>query len=169
MKEHYTVCQHSTPFVLNGWPYAVFLVFLNTLLMLLRSLVAWIPSSALLSCPRKQLPSAFWQADNICLNFFGLFGECVCIHCFDCSLIATFTNETQASSSVTHMIWLRNSSPSLWYRSKKVKARVIRSVLCAPMSIHKTHLARNLWSPLCFMCTYEYSQNPSCTKPVIAS
>jgi hypothetical protein len=27
------------------------------------SLVAWIPPPALLSCPRKQLPSAFRQAD----------------------------------------------------------------------------------------------------------
>jgi hypothetical protein len=25
-------------------------------------------------CPRKQLLSAFWQANNVCLNFFSLFG-----------------------------------------------------------------------------------------------
>jgi hypothetical protein len=30
-----------------------------------------------------------------------LFGERVCIHCFDCSLVSTFTNETQVSAPVT--------------------------------------------------------------------
>jgi hypothetical protein len=24
----------------------------------------------------------------------GLLGECVCIHCFDCPLVSSFTNET---------------------------------------------------------------------------
>jgi hypothetical protein len=38
-----------------------YLVLRNTLLMLLWSLVAWIPPSALLPCPRKQLPSALWR------------------------------------------------------------------------------------------------------------
>jgi hypothetical protein len=28
-------------------------------------------------------------------KLFGLFIEYVCIHCFDCSLVSTFTNETQ--------------------------------------------------------------------------
>jgi hypothetical protein len=40
-------------------------------------------------------------SDDICLNFFGLFGECVGIHRFDCSLVSTFTNETHVSSPVT--------------------------------------------------------------------
>jgi hypothetical protein len=31
-----------------------------------------------------------------------LFGECVCIHCFDSCLVSTFTNETQVSSFVMH-------------------------------------------------------------------
>jgi hypothetical protein len=47
MKEHYTEYQHSTPFVLNGRPYAVLLVFRNEILTLLWSLVACIPPSAL--------------------------------------------------------------------------------------------------------------------------
>jgi hypothetical protein len=34
-------------------------------------------------------------ADKVYLNFFGLFGECVCIHCFHCSLVSRVTNETQ--------------------------------------------------------------------------
>jgi hypothetical protein len=45
----------------SEWPYAVYLVFCNTLLTLLWSLVAWISQSALLSCPTEQLPSSFWQ------------------------------------------------------------------------------------------------------------
>jgi hypothetical protein len=43
-------------------------------------------------------------ADNICLNFFGSFGECVCIHCFDCSLVSTLRNETQDLSPVPHLM-----------------------------------------------------------------
>jgi hypothetical protein len=43
-------------------------------------------------------------ANNVYLNFFGFSGECVCIQCFDCSLVSTFTNETQVSSTVTRMM-----------------------------------------------------------------
>jgi hypothetical protein len=53
----------------------------------------------------------------------------VCIHCFDYSLVSTFTNETHVSSPVTRTMSLRNSSPSLWYHSKKVKAEAILCVL----------------------------------------
>jgi hypothetical protein len=61
MEEHYTGSQHSTPFVV---------VFRNTLLTLLCSLVSWIPPSAHISCSRKQFPSDFWQADKVCWYFF---------------------------------------------------------------------------------------------------
>jgi hypothetical protein len=87
-----------------------FLVFHNTLLTLLWFLVAWIPPSALLFSPRKVIIS--FLAD-VYLNLFRLSGECVHIHCFDCSLVSTFTNKTQVSSPVTCIMWLRNSSPSL--------------------------------------------------------
>jgi hypothetical protein len=60
-------------FVLNG-PTQFFFSVLQYTLMLLWSLVAWIPPSALLSCPRKQLPSAMWQTTFF--KFFVLFGEC---------------------------------------------------------------------------------------------
>jgi hypothetical protein len=33
--------------------------------------------------------------------------------------ISAFTNQTQFSSPVTHMMWLRNPSPSLWYALEK--------------------------------------------------
>jgi hypothetical protein len=59
-----------------------------------------------------------------------LFGERVCIHCFDCYFVSTFTNETQVSSPVPRTLWRRNSSPSLWYCS---------------MNIFGNHLAWNLW------------------------
>jgi hypothetical protein len=34
----------------------------------------------------------------------GLFGEYVCIHCFDCSLVSAFTNETQVLLPLTCMM-----------------------------------------------------------------
>jgi hypothetical protein len=54
-----------------------------------------------------------------------LLGKCVCLHFFDCSLVSTFTIETQVSSPVTGMVCLRNSSPSLWHRSKKSKPKTL--------------------------------------------
>jgi hypothetical protein len=50
----------SIPCLLFWMALHSFLVFHNTLLTLLWSLVAWIPQSALLSCSSKQLASAFW-------------------------------------------------------------------------------------------------------------
>jgi hypothetical protein len=40
---------------------------------------------------------------DICLNFASLFGEYVCIYCLACSLVSTFTNETQVSSPVNNV------------------------------------------------------------------
>jgi hypothetical protein len=73
-----------------------------------------------------------------------LFGECVRVQCFDCSLVSTPTNETQVSSSVTPTMRLRNSLPTLWYHSKKVKAEAILCILCTPVSIFRAHLMLNL-------------------------
>jgi hypothetical protein len=93
---------------------------------------------------RKTAAMSFLQ-DNVCSVIFCLFGECVCLHCFDCYLVSTFTNETQVSSPVAHTMWLGNPSPFLWHRSKQVKAETILCVLCAIVSIFGTHLAQNLW------------------------
>jgi hypothetical protein len=95
----------------------------------------------------KTIPISF--VADVFLKLFSLFHECVCIHCFDCSLVSTFINETQNSSPVTHTMWLWNSSPSSWYCSKNVKfkAEAILCILWAPMSIFGTHLAQNLWYP----------------------
>jgi hypothetical protein len=117
MEEHYTVCQHSTPFVLNClnqclvgfeihlWRYCG--PFLHEL-DLQHSVPA--PENSWHQCSGR----------NVCLNFFSFFGECVCIQCFDCYLVSTFTNETQ------------------------VKTEAILCVLCAPVGIFGTSLAQNL-------------------------
>jgi hypothetical protein len=52
--------------------------------------------------PQKTVAISFLV--DVCLNFFDLSGECVCNHCFDCSLVSTFTNETQVSWPVSHMM-----------------------------------------------------------------
>jgi hypothetical protein len=123
-----------------------FLVLWNPLLTLLWSLVAWIPPSALLSCPRKQFPSA--SGRQRLFKLYGLFGECVCIHFF-CSLVSIFTNESQVSSPAARTMWLKNSSQSLWFHSKNIyKSR--------------SHSQR-------FMRTREHFRNPSCAKLVIVS
>jgi hypothetical protein len=66
MDKHDARSQHSMPFVLND-PTQFFSTSQYT-------------SDAIdpvlhESCHRTTFPSAFWQADNICLNFLGLFGE----------------------------------------------------------------------------------------------
>jgi hypothetical protein len=91
------------------------------------------------------LPSPFQQTDNVCSNFFGVFGECMCIHCSDCSLVSTYTNKTQVALPVTHMVRWRNSLLSWWYHSKRVKAEAIVWISFAPMCIFRTHLVQNLW------------------------
>jgi hypothetical protein len=68
-----------------------FLVFWNMLVTSVCSLVAWIPLTALF-WPKKTAANSFLA--DICLNFPGLFGDCVCSHCFDCSLASAFINET---------------------------------------------------------------------------
>jgi hypothetical protein len=116
----------------SEWPYAVFLCvcvsqYIFNVIMVPCCMSSTISTSFL---SQRQLLSAFWQAENVYLNLFGLFRECVCIQCFDCSLVSIFRNETQVSSRDTRTIWLRNSSPSLWYRSKKSKPKPF-SAFCA--------------------------------------
>jgi hypothetical protein len=127
MEEHYTRHQHSKPFVLND-PMQFFfsiLQYTSDVIVAICSLDSTI-STPFLS---QKTGVISFLADNICLNIFGFFGESVCIHCYDCSLVSTFTNETQVSLPVTHMMWLRNLSPSLWYRCKKSEPKPF-SVFC---------------------------------------
>jgi hypothetical protein len=41
---------------------------------------------------QKTVAISFRQKDNVCLKLFDLFGECVCILYFNCTLVSTFTN-----------------------------------------------------------------------------
>jgi hypothetical protein len=78
-------------------------------------------------------------------KLFSLFGEQVCIHCSDCSLVSTFTYETQFH----HLLLVPRGSElrlSLWYRSESVKAETI----------------------LVLVYAREKYANPSCTKLVAA-
>jgi hypothetical protein len=98
--------------------------------MLLCSLVAWISPSALRYSPRKQFPSAFWQGRQRLFKVFRLVWW-MCVHpLLWLLLVSTFTNETQVSWPDPLTMWLRNSSPSLWYRSKKSKPKPF-SAFCA--------------------------------------
>jgi hypothetical protein len=63
-------------------------------------LVTRIPPSALPYFPEHVIS---FLAD-VCLNVFGLFGECACIFYFDCSLASIFTKESHAVTRT-----LRNS------------------------------------------------------------
>jgi hypothetical protein len=94
MEEHHTGCQHSMPFGLNG----TMQFFFNTVCTQCTCdiVVPCCVNSTISTRFQSQGTVAFsFLAVNVCLNFSGLFGECVCIDCFDCSLVSTFTNETQ--------------------------------------------------------------------------
>jgi hypothetical protein len=82
MEKHYTGCQHSTLFVLYG-PMQFRGASHGSILHEFRHQHSFlVPETVAIS----------FLAGNIFLNFFGLFGECVCIYCFGCSLVSTFTN-----------------------------------------------------------------------------
>jgi hypothetical protein len=99
LRVHWMSALHTFCF---EWPYAVYFLFHSTLLTLLCPLLHEFHHQHSFPVPENNChPSAFWQADNVCLKFFGLSCECVCIQCFHYSLVSGFTNETQVSSSVT--------------------------------------------------------------------
>jgi hypothetical protein len=89
----------------------------------------------------------FWHCGPLLNEFpppFFFWCEYVYIHYFDCSLASIFINETQVSSPVACMMWMRNWSLSLWYHCEKVKAEAILSILCSSLSIFGTLLAQHL-------------------------
>jgi hypothetical protein len=89
------------------------------------------------------LPSAFWRPD-VCLNCFSLFGECVCINCFDCCLVSTSQMKPRFHRLL--LVWCEwEIPPSLWYHYKKAKAEAILCVWCAAMNIFGSNFAQNLW------------------------
>jgi hypothetical protein len=62
--------------------------------------------------------------------------------CAPIALTAFWFEHSQMKSRFQHL--LLELSPSLWYRSEKVKAEFIPCVLFAPVSIFGTHLAQSL-------------------------
>jgi hypothetical protein len=93
-------------------------------------------------------------ADSVCLNFFGLFGECVCIHCFDCWLLFGLSikkwnpNFFNCYAYYVTENFIAIFVESLW----KVKADDFLCVLCAAVSIFGTQLPQNYDSLACSKC-----------------
>ena len=96
--------------------------------------------------------------EKVCLNFFGLFGEWECIHCWNCSFVSWFLQWTNVSSPVT--ILLTKSSSSSWYRWRNVKAAPIRCVLRSSDSILGTHNTQSLW-----YCSFPDCMHHECVHP----
>jgi hypothetical protein len=75
------------------------------------SILQYISDIIVVPCCMKSVSLPYsLVAENSCyqlsgrhlFKLFGSFGDCVSMHCFDCSLVSTYTNETQVSSPVTH-------------------------------------------------------------------
>jgi hypothetical protein len=76
-----------------------------------------------------------------------LFGECVCIHCFGCSLVSTFNrwNPDFITCYSYKCDWEIHCHLCGNTLKKSTKADAILWVLCAPVSIFGTHLVQNVW------------------------
>jgi hypothetical protein len=123
IKAHYTVRQHSKPFF-SEWPYALFQCFAIPFLRYCGPLLHEFHhqhSFPLLERSSRQL-SVRQRLFKLLRLFWWM---CVCMHFLDCSMVSTFTNETQVSLPVT--MRLRNSSLSLWYRSKNHSVRFVHT------------------------------------------
>jgi hypothetical protein len=85
-----------------------------------------------------------FQADSVCLIVFGLFGEYVYFHCFDCSLVSKFTNETRCHHlSRVRCDWeIRRHFCGT--ALKKVKAEAIFCVLCSLLEHFRNQFGQNL-------------------------
>jgi hypothetical protein len=106
------------------------------------SLVAWIPPSALLSYPRKQLPSAFWQADSVCLNCFGLFCECVCA---STALSTLWFQHSEIKPRFCHLLLIWCDWEILCRLCGIAQKCKSQSHSLRFMNIFGPHLAQNLW------------------------
>jgi hypothetical protein len=96
--EHYTICQHSMLYVLNGQPYAISFSVLQY-----ASDVILVPywmnfTISTLCCLRKQVPSAFWQAE-VCLNFYSCFMNV----CASTTLTALWFQHSQMNPRFLHL------------------------------------------------------------------
>jgi hypothetical protein len=78
-------------------------------------------------------------------KIFSLFGECMCLQWFNYSLVSTFRNETQASSTVIHtsILWLRNLPSFLFCLYKKIKLNHSLRFVCTC-----EHFRKSVWAEL---------------------
>jgi hypothetical protein len=110
MEEHYTRCQLSTLFDLNGCTQFFFFLTFHSMIVVPSCMNSTI-STPFLS---QKIFTISFLAGSICLTFLGLYGEYICIHCFECSL-GKLSQVKHVSSPVTFMMQLANSSPSSCY------------------------------------------------------
>jgi hypothetical protein len=80
-----------------------------------------------------------FSAESVCLNLCGLFNECVCIHCFGCSLVSAFIYQSQVSSRYS----------------------VIEKFIIMFVVLFKGVLNQSQGYSLCFVCTHGQFQNLS--------
>jgi hypothetical protein len=97
VEEHYTGCQHSIPFILNGSMQFFSILQYASDILVAHHMHLTISTPFLSS---KKVTIGFLLGRHL-LNLFSLFGKYVHIHCFDFSSVSTFTNETQVSSPIT--------------------------------------------------------------------
>jgi hypothetical protein len=76
-----------------------------------------------------------------------LFGDYLCIHWFDCSLVSTFTNYTQVSSLVTRTMWLKNSHQLYSIALKKSKTKPFSAIYAHQWAFSDPILSRTCDSP----------------------
>jgi hypothetical protein len=144
MEEKYTVCQHSKPFVLNGRPYSVFLVFR----------IKYTSDVIVVPCCVNSTISTFFISQKTVVThqlsgrqmFVLFFSACLLCECVLPLLWMLFGFRIHkwnpVSSPVPRTMWSRNLSPSLWYCAKNSKPK-----------------------PFSAFC--EHCRNPSCGKLVI--
>jgi hypothetical protein len=88
-------------------------------------------------------------ADNICLHFSACF---IVWTCASTALTALWFQHSQMKPTfhpVTRTMWLRNLSPSLWYRSKKSKPKPFSTFCAHPWAFSEPILSKTCDSPAC--------------------
>jgi hypothetical protein len=101
-------------------------------------------NSALLSCPREQLPPAFWQ------TFVYTFLACLVNVCASTALTALWFQHAQMKHKFHHLL--------LIWCDFEIHCHLYGIALKSQSRSHS----------LCFVCTHKQFRNPSCIKLVIA-
>jgi hypothetical protein len=143
-EEHYT--DVSTPHVFPEWSYAVFLVFRKQYTSYVSVVPCCMNSTTSTPFLSQKTAAVSILANNVCLNFFSLFGECVYDHCLT----------------------------ALWFQHSEMEPRFHHLLfICCDWEIH-CHLcgialkSQSRSHSLNYVLTLEHFLNPCCTKLVIA-